>query len=526
MREHIGNLPFRKKESGPVPDEQTGKGKRRGNKFLTKSGFAAYIKGLFIVMILTGFMGYQPGSVSAQTDVKTAEIDHFVQSQMDTNNIPGLAVAIVHDNKIMYSKGYGTTGDGGPVTTDTLFPIASLSKSITAFAIMQLVEAGKISLDDLVADLIPAFTMDDPRGSKITVRQLLNQTSGLADTVFPEMAFRKQPNSLEESISRMKNVKLASDPGAKFHYHNPNYQILARVVEVVSKESFSVYLQRHIFTPLHMDHTIEAATTKQFVEADASHFSNGHIFVYGKPVVKKEPDWFVEGAAGNISTVKDMANWLMLQLNGGTYGGVRLLSDEGIKTMHSAPSGINSTYGMGWTVNGSQIGHNGILWTYYADQVLMPDRGYGIVVLFNGGFNALVNYSSFTHGLSEILNGQHPEASFISAKTLEIGIGLLTVLTIIFGIRSFFRLNRWEKKYRKRDKWLSWLYILLTLILPVLFICLPQILTFIGGGRVLKWEQIFILMPSVFIWLMLASMFCIVHVIRKIVIMCRIKRVL
>ncbi|MBW7455473.1 serine hydrolase domain-containing protein [Paenibacillus sepulcri] len=491
---------------------------------INKLGLAAFMKVIAMIAILGGLIGFQPGSAYAETNIETARIDRFIQSRMDKNNIPGLAVAIVHDDQIVYSKGFGQSGNGKPVTVNTPFAIASLSKSITALAVMQLVEAGKVSLDVPITDYIPSFKVDDPRGPEITVRQLLNQTSGLADSVFPEMAFRKQPGTLEESIARFKNVKLASNPGQQFHYHNPNYQLLARIVEVVSRESFSGYLQKHIFNPLQMNHTADAANTRQFSEADGQ-FSSGHIFLYGKPVVKKEPDWFVEGAAGNISTVEDMAHWLILQLNGGKYEGVRLLSSEGIKTMHSAPAGTDSTYGMGWSEDGSKIDHNGLLWTYYADQVLMPESGYGIVVLFNSGLNMLVNYSSFTAGLSDILGGQQPKETFFSGQTLEILIGLLTVVTLGLGIHSFFRMKKWEERYTKRAKWLTWVYILLRLVPLAVFICLPKILFFIAGGRVLNGERIFLIMPSFFILLMLASMFGVIHAVGRMVRMYRIMRV-
>jgi hypothetical protein len=354
------------------------------------------------------------------------------------------------------------------------------------------------------------------------VRQLLNQTSGLTDAAFPEMAFRQQPNTLEESLARLKTVKLSSDPGQQYHYHNPNYQILAWLVEEVSQESYAEYLKKHVFEPLQMNHTVDVATTRQFTEA-ADNFASGHIFVYGKPVVKKEPDWFIEGAAGNISTAEDMAHWLMLQLNGGKYGGVQLLSAEGIRAMHAAPAGTDSTYGMGWVVDGHKISHNGLLWTYYANQVLIPESGIGVVVLFNSGLNMLVDYSSFTAGITDILDGKMPEKSFFSGQNLEIIIALLTFVTVGIGIRSFLRLDQWEEKYRKRAKWLTWFYTLLAFVPLVLLISLPEILSFITGRRVLNWERIFLIMPSVCIWLILGSLFNVVNVIRRVSRMYRVK---
>ncbi|MGG4046007.1 serine hydrolase domain-containing protein [Paenibacillus favisporus] len=469
-------------------------------------------KMIFVLLLAAVFSGAYTSLASAAPKLETGredQIDRFIETRMHQNRIPGLSVAIVHDGEIVYSKGYGETGSGAAVTPDTPLPVASLSKSITALAVMQLVEAGKIRLEDKAADLLPSFRMDDPRGKEITVRQLLNQTSGLADTVFPEMAFSAQPASLGESIARLKGVKLASDPGTAFHYHNTNYQLLALIVETVSKEPFPDYLQKHIFAPLHMDRTTDAALTDSFKEPS-------HMLLYGQPVALKEPDWFVEGAAGNISTANDMARWLMLQLGEGTYGGARLLSPEGIAAMHEVPAGVESRYGMGWTVDGARLSHNGILWTYQADQLLMPESGYGIVILFGSGLNALVNYGTFASGIADILNGEEPPKSAISVGMIEAGIALLTLLTVLLWVRGFFfRWKRWEHKARQRRVWLTSLRMLVTLIPLAIFISLPQILTFVGGGRVLKWEQIFLLMPSVVIWLALLSAFGAIGFVRK-----------
>lgn len=477
------------------------------------------LKGMALIVLLVSLTGFHPQPVLAETEmnIEPAVIDRFIQSEMEKTGIPGLAVAIVRKDWSVYIKGFGQTGDGLPVTTETPFAIASLSKSITALAVMQLAEAGKISLDASVTKYIPSFRTADPRGADITVRQLLQQTSGLTDRALPEMALSRQPDTLEEAIARFQAVKLASDPGRAYHYHNPNYQILARLVEAVSGELFGDYLQKHIFQPLQMKNTFDVANTNQFYEQDG-HFPNGHIFVYGKPVAVKEPAWFIEGAAGNVSTIEDMASWLKLNLNGGMAQGVRLLSAEGIRTMHS-PAGPDKSYAMGWRWNerGRQIEHNGILWTYYADQVLLPESGYGIAVLFNSGLNALTDYSVFTRGLTDILNGKEPEGSFLSKKAMEIMIGLLTAVTLFFGIRSLVRLQSWENKTRRRPKWVTALLLVPALIPSILFACLPQILTFVGGGRVLGWERIFLMMPSMFIGLMLYALVCLIIVLGRMI---------
>lgn len=288
-------------------------------------------------------------SAFAQEDFPKDQIDRFIQEKMEENRIPGLAVAITLDDNVIFSKGYGKTADRSPISADTPFAIASLSKSFTALAVMQLAESGRVDLDKPIAHYIPSFQLNDPRGSTITARQLLSHTSGLTDTAYPDMTIHPQPNSLEDVVQRLHEVTLHRDPGSEFHYNNTNYQLLARLVEVVSKEKFPDYLQRHIFTPLEMNRTFDVSNTNQLV-GKTSTVSRGHYFLFGKPIAAAEPEWFVEGAAGMVSTAGDMAKWLILQGNGGKYKNVQLLSSEGMKAMHS-PTGPKNSYGLGWEIS-------------------------------------------------------------------------------------------------------------------------------------------------------------------------------
>lgn len=123
------------------------------------------------------------------------------------------------------------------MTDTTPVPIASLSKSFTALAVMQLVDDGRVDLDVPVVRYLPEFMMADPRSTRITVRQLLGHTSGMADASFPEKSL-PAPSSLQESVAGLREASLSADPGTKFQYHNPNYWVAARLVEVVVVNGF------------------------------------------------------------------------------------------------------------------------------------------------------------------------------------------------------------------------------------------------------------------------------------------------
>ena len=157
-------------------------------------------------------------------------VDALARAALQAWEVPGVAVAIVRDDEVVYLKGYGAAGNGEPVTPRTQFYIASLSKGFTAVAVMQLVEEGKVKLDEPVRTYLPGFATADQRLSDtITVRQLLNQTSGLADSGFPAYTL-PQPDSLEERVESLRTAKLVSEPGTEFHYTDANYDVVARLV--------------------------------------------------------------------------------------------------------------------------------------------------------------------------------------------------------------------------------------------------------------------------------------------------------
>lgn len=443
----------------------------------------------------------------AKENPTMSKIGRFIQNNMKNNNIPGLSVAITHRDKVIFTKGYGQTSNKQPVTADTPFAIASLSKAFTALAVMQLVDQEKINLDKPVVTYIKNFKLNDPRGAKITIRHLLQHTSGLTDKVNPDMTKEEQPKSLSETISQLQTISLENESGKQYHYHNPNYQILARLVEIVSAEAFNTYLQRHLFQPLEMQNTNSVSNTNELNRI--KNFSAGHYYLFGQPMKKAEPNWSVAGPAGMVSTANDMAKWLSMQMANGKYKNNQIISSKGLEQTHSSID-PNVHYGMGWQLGQSENGkkqlqHGGILWTYKAESVMLPDEGYGIVVLFNSGLNAFVDYTAFTRGIAAILTDQPLEEPFMNNHYWEIMMALVILITITLGIRTLLRLKHWDVKRTRRPAWRTYTYLGLRLLPVLLLLFLSQILTFVGGGRVVIWEGIYMMMPSVVIWLIIAA---------------------
>ena len=159
---------------------------------LRGSAARAYVIVLLAVLLFAAAPTVPAQADPQEPDAVVAEIDRFLSAELNEAAIPGAAVAVTRGDQVLMVHGYGHDSTGAAVTGDSLFRIASLSKSFTALAVMQLVDAGLLHLDDPVQDHLPEFQLADPRADQITVRQLLDHTSGLTDAVVPELS-RPQP---------------------------------------------------------------------------------------------------------------------------------------------------------------------------------------------------------------------------------------------------------------------------------------------------------------------------------------------
>lgn len=438
-----------------------------------------------IVCIIPVYLLFTSVALS-QRDNLVRQIDHYLQKRLATDNIPGLAIAVVHGDSIIMTKGYGNTGDGTAVTENTPFAVASLSKGFTAVAILQLVESGKINLDDPFTKYIPEFNASDPRFRLITVRQLLNQTSGMSDKGFSEFTLRDQPLMSAEAIARMNSATLTSEPGEAYHYHNPNYNLLARIVEKVSGETFAIYVGRQIAKPLDMVSTTSVANTSLFYSD--SKLSKGHVYVFGKPVAMNEPAWSVDGAAGIVTTASDMARWLQMHLRDSS-----LLNKKSLKEMRNPAL---RSYAMGWFVRDSALYHSGVFWTYSAEEIVLTENNYGVVLMVNSGINAYHDYNSYLNDIVNIINGETvaPDETPFWLWPLFTAIVLLVMCAL--PVRALIRTNAWLAQRGSKTKLRLVVSQLWRLIPLILVMSLPLLVTALSG-RVLSAYRVFLMAPDI-----------------------------
>ena len=352
----------------------------------------------------------QPGLQASEQ----AQIDAYIASRMRTTNIPGLALGVVRGDQIVYLKGYGVAGQGGrTVTPQTPFIIGSLSKSFTALAVMQLVEAGQIDLDAPVTRYLPWFrTADSAASAQITVRQLLNQDSGL-----PVFEGRRglvdddqADAALETGVRQLATVTLSRPAGQAFEYANENYTTLGLIVQAVSGTSYEDVIRAKILAPLQMRHSAAALT-----DPAAQGMATGYRYWLWWPIAFDAPYPRRQTPAGFlISSAEDMSHYLSAHLNGGAYAGQAILSPSGVDTLHApgAPLrvGATSAYAMGWVVRDQagavRLEHNGDISNYHANMLLLPDQKIGIVILTNvNGFNHGAALNLPIEGVAAILQG-------------------------------------------------------------------------------------------------------------------------
>jgi CubicO group peptidase (beta-lactamase class C family) len=410
------------------------------------------------VLALAAVYLSQPPATAASISRSTAPdfeaIDKFVEAEMQAQRIPGLALGIVQGDQIVHLKGFGVADPSGrAVTPQTPFILFSSSKSFTALAIMQLVEAGQVELDAPVQRYLPWFRVADPDASaRITVRHLLHHTSGLPETADNGLLTKTDTSdsAIEQLVRGVSTVSLDRPVGAAFEYVNANYVTLGLIVQTVSGQPYETYVQEHIFAPLDMRHSFTAKT-----EAQQQGLATGHRYWFGRPVPTDLPDSRSNLPAGGlISSAEDMTHYLIAQLNEGRYGQASILSSEGIAEMHTPAVQRRGDmfYGMGWYVGPANgipvIWHGGDGTNFHSTMVLAPEGQWGIVLLENAqnnmDFGDRMHQTAF--GVISLLARHQPPVATADNFLWIFFIGILgiTALMVIGIIRSIIVLRRWR----------------------------------------------------------------------------------
>ncbi|SCX83258.1 CubicO group peptidase, beta-lactamase class C family [Flavobacterium caeni] len=330
----------------------------------------------------------------------TPQVDALVEKTLQTFDVPGIAVAIVKDGKVVHANGYGVRSIATKQKVDqhTLFGVASNSKAFTAAALAMLVDEGKLNWDDKVVQFLPEFKMyDDYVTKEFTVRDLLTHRSGLGLGAGDLMIWPDGNNfTTQDIILNLQYLRPVSAFRTKYDYDNLLYIVAGEVVHRVSGLSWCDFIESRIMKPLHMDQSAASFLRLK----DTANVIVPHVPTDGKlKVISRYKGSTFDAAAGIYTSVHDLSKWVIAQLARGKYDSTKtLFSEKQHKEMWSSQTVMPNTpmppyrsnfksYGLGWQltdINGfKQVSHTGGLDGIVTQVVMVPEINLGIIVLTN-----------------------------------------------------------------------------------------------------------------------------------------------
>ena len=366
------------------------------------------------LLLLSLFAGGQIPKTSA-----IHKIDSIISEYMMNNKMVGVSIGIVKDQKVYLTKGYGTTEINGtkPIDSLTNFLTCSITKLVTASAIMQLVEQGKIDISQKLIFYLPDFEMKDKRYKDITIEHMLTHTSGL----FWDLEMKHSPKhrtTLKNMVYSLDNKKLNFAPGSKFNptstYSNTAYDILGYLVQKISGKPYQNYVTDHILLKANMPYSNTDYNSIPVNRRSSPHIVKGKVVKVGGIYAENVE----HSPSGNLNSCSiDLCHWMIHTLNiynnDSSFGGV--LHKNTLQNMwttrHVAPQNKNVSIGLGWWITQSED-----LGTYYwhvgnnpgfsATLMVFPTHNFGITVLSNGMYAEQIVWNRIPFDIINVLKGE------------------------------------------------------------------------------------------------------------------------
>ena len=381
---------------------------------------------LILLMALSAGSYAVFGTEFTKNDSRISQFEEYLDEIKEAYHIPGMAVVLTSPEETLFEKAYGQC-----TSLDQMFYIGSMSKSYTAACLMQLVEKGLVKLDDDISLYLPDYKFEKP----VTVLRLLNHTSGF------------------DTHAKLHNVK-QKDSYGKYEYANVNYDLLGKIIEAASGQTYEDYIQQNLFEPLGM----EDSRANAWAVKDSPNLLLGNrnyfgFFKQGQTDIPTEKSWFHEPAGYIATSPHNHAKYLRMYLNDGMADGsglpgTQILSSESIqkmwyKNVSEEVKQYDLYYGMGWNYMNWQgqpmLFHGGQVENGITFQYILPDKNLAVCFMINASdylvMNNLMNDVVFDS--VGILNGK--KAPVINhTKWLLVHIALNAIYLIMLGLSVFF----------------------------------------------------------------------------------------
>jgi CubicO group peptidase (beta-lactamase class C family) len=374
--------------------------------------------------------------ISAQSpsyDILLSKLDRYYQKTYEEWNVPGMSIAIVKDGKTIFSKGYGVKeiGKSDKVDGNTLYAIASNSKAFTSAMIATLVQDGKLDWNDRVQTYIPYFEIYDPVISQhVTIRDILSHRVGLG-TFSGDIIWYKSTLKVDKIIKRLKYLPKKFDFRDGYGYSNVMYLTAGEIIKIVTGKSWLENIQERFLNPLNMTRTIISPNQLE----ELGNFATPHGLADGKNIPIEWVNWEEIAAMGGlISSVNDIAKWMIFNLNNGIIGEDTILEAKSRNLIWTPHNNfvVNHTksndfdmhfrgYGLGWELSdyhgNIKVSHGGGYDGMISSVTLIPDQKLGVVVLTNGMESPTSAITNFT--LDTFLNIEETDWSTKGLERLE-----------------------------------------------------------------------------------------------------------
>lgn len=402
------------------------------------------------------FLGRNYNVYAKSDNIDYEAVSKELEIKIKKNHIPGMSVVVVNSNEVVFSKTYGNCK-----SIDTPFIIGSLSKSFTALSIMKLVEEGRIDINKPISTYIDTslYFKNKEDGDKITIKQLLNQNSGIG------------------TYQKLGSIEITKNYG-KYEYANANYNLLGKIIESVSNESYSDYVTKNIFEPLEMNHTsatLEGSNKNGLIKGYQNYFG---FPIAEKPNYPTKNSWSQVPAGYISSSASDMGKYLQMYLN----NGVNIISEDSIHQMFydNIPQDDidRAYYGMGWEYTKYYskpiLTHSGLVENYTSKMFIIPESNIGVVVLVNMN-DYLVTNNLLEDTVKPLLGEEKTEVSNNLYIINHLLIDAIYIVITIIALYPIITIKSWKNKNKTKKLYI--IDIARHLLLPIVLILIPTIIS-------------------------------------------------